>query len=284
MRRVVPFLLVLLIAGGSALLAGCAGKDAFAPPPPDTPLPQYSSLAQLGKATLDQRRKDRTARFHLTGVTLGGAAPQTVSGDGSMSLDGTGLAMQVTQHVQQLDAQPGPSTTLVIVLGAAYLKVPDSARSILPPGRSWFHIQDDSSSPAMHQFAVAVANLRENVDPTQGFSQLGSSVTIGSVDQELLDDVWSVRYRISLNLAAAAQLSTDPTQQAGLRQLVQSGASTDDTVLWLDGQNRLLRMVLTRSLLDPQGHRTTYTLTLRYHDWGQPVQITAPPPDQVVGN
>jgi hypothetical protein len=201
-----------------------------------------------------------------------------------MSLANAGLSMQVTQHVQQLNTQPGPNTTLVIVPGAAYLKVPDTARSILPPGRSWFHLQDDSASPAMHQFAVAVQNLRENADPTQGFSQLGNAVTIISADQELLDNIWSVRYQISLNLTEAARLSTDPTQQVGLAQLVRSGASTDDTTLWLDGHNRLLRMVLTRGLLDPQGNRTTYTLTLRYHDWGQPVQITAPPPDQIVGN
>lgn len=280
MRRVVP---LLLTASTFLLVAGCGdGQDA--PAAPSAPLPRYGTLAQLGKATLDQRLTDRTARFHLTGVTSAGDAPQTVSGDGSMSLTAAGLSMQVTQHVQQLDAKPGPSTTLVIVPGAAYLEVPDTARSILPPGRSWFHIQDDSSSPAMHQFAVAVQNLRENVDPTQGFSQLGNAVSIVDTDQELLDGAWTVRYRISLDLAVAARLATDPTRRAGLEQLVKAGASTDETTLWLDRRNRLLRMVLGRSLLDPSGNRTTYTLTLRYHDWAAPVQINAPPPDQVVGN
>jgi hypothetical protein len=43
-------------------------------------------------------------------------------------------------------------------------------------------------------------------------------------------------------------------------------------------------MVLTRNLLDNEGKRATYTLTTRYRDWGEQVQISAPPPDQVVGN
>ena len=277
MRRVVVFLLILL-------LGGCAAQDEAGPAARQQPLPKYGTLAQLGKAILDQRLRDRTARFHLTGVTSGGALPQTVSGEGAISLAATGLTMQVTQQLQQLNAPPGPSTTLVIASDTAYLRVPDTARAILPPGRSWFRIRDDSSSPAMHQFAVAVQNLRDNVDPTQGLSQLGTAVTIISADQQLLDNIWSVRYQINLNLAAAATLTSNRAQQAGLRQLVASGAHSDNTTLWLDEHNRLLRMVLSRNLLDPQGDRTIYSLTLRYNNWGQPVQIHPPSAEQVVGN
>jgi hypothetical protein len=277
MRRIV---LLVVLAG---LVAGCGARD-VSPPPPGVPLPRYDTLAELGRATLARRVADQTARFHLTGVTAGGGNPQSVAGEGAMSLTGGGLSMQVTQHIQLLGGRPGPDTTLVIVPTDAYLKVPDTTGTILPPGRSWFHLRDDSSSPAMHQFWTAVQNLRENVDPTQSLSRMGGAVRIVGTEQELLDGIWTMHYRIELDLAAAAQASPDERQRTGLARLVAAGATTDDTELWLDGHNRLRRMMLTRGLLDAQGRRTTYTLTLRYRDWGAPVQVTAPPPDQVVGD
>jgi hypothetical protein len=191
--------------------------------------------------------------------------------------------MQLTQRLQKLDQPQGPEFTLVILPSAAFLRPPASASAKMPPGRSWFRIQSNTSSPAMTQFAQAAQSLRQNADPTQGFSRLGNAVSIVESSQEPLDAVWTVRYKISLDLARAAELVTDPGAKGALESLVASGARTDDTTLWVDARSRLLRMVLVRNQPTPQG-LTTYTLTTRYRDWGEPVHISPPPDDQVVPN
>jgi hypothetical protein len=271
----------LFVLVASLLMAGCAKQPPG--PPPEAPLPRYNSVAQLSEASLDQRARDRTAGFHITGVTTGAGA-QTMSGDGEMIVDANGLSLRFTQQIQHPGGSPGPQITMVILPGQAYLQVPQSSAKLLPPGRTWFRIQDDASSPAMQQFAQAVRSLRANADPIQGFSQWGSAVRIVNAEPEMFDNSPAMRYQISIDLAAAAELTTDPAQRRTLNQLVLAGARTDDTTLWLNRQNRQLRMVLTRNLLDNEGKRATYTLTTRYRDWGEQVQISAPPPDQVVGN
>jgi hypothetical protein len=54
--------------------------------------------------------------------------------------------------------------------------------------------------------------------------------------------------------------------------------STVESSLWLDARNHPLRVLLAQPLPAGQG---TYTVDARYREWGQPVQISAPPADQV---
>lgn len=276
MRRWVAGLVALLAVS----VAGCGSSDDLGGP--STPLPKFTTLAQLTRATIARRDADGTAQFHITGVSSG-ATTQNMTGDGSLKVVGGTIAMQVGQRLQDLGKPPGPLFTLVMLPEGAFLKLPESAASIMPPGKSWFRIQDGTTSPAMQQFSQAVRTLRQNADPTQDFSQLGNAASITESTQEPLDNVWTARYRISLDLAKAAQLTTDPVAKDTLDRLVESGAHTDDTTLWLDAKNRLLRMVLVRNLPTEHG-TTTYTLTTRYRAWGEPIDIKAPPEDQVVAN
>ncbi|WP_156935234.1 hypothetical protein [Pseudonocardia spinosispora] len=271
----------LVLALVAVSVAGCGGSGDD-PPEPDSPLPKFTTVAQLTRATFEQRKADGTAQFHISGVSSGTSA-QSMTGDGALKFVGDNIAMRVGQQLQELNKPPGPLFTLVIVPDGAFLKLPDSASGMLPPGKSWFRIQDNTTSPAMQQFSQAVQTLRQNADPTQGFNQLGNAVSITESSQEALDNVWTVRYKISLDLAKAAQLTTDFDIKDTLDYLVQAGARTEDTTLWLDARNRLLRMVLVRNLPTDNGV-TTYTLTTRYRDWGEPVDISAPPAEQVVSN
>lgn len=68
--------------------------------------------------------------------------------------------------------------------------------------------------------------------------------------------------------------------QGALLRLVQLGAPPDNTTMWLVRQNRVLR----HSYAAPNGGITSYTLTLRYLGWADPVQIEPRPPEQVVSN
>jgi hypothetical protein len=279
MRRLVPFVLALLIA----VIAGCGSHDDYAPPAPAVPLPRYGTVAALTKATGDKHLLDQAVRFRVTGVS-NGDTPQNLAGEGSMRFQSNAVLMQVGLHLQRVGAPRGPEFTLVTLPEGIYLKLPDQAASMMPPGKSWFRIVNNGSSPAMTAFYQAAQSLRQNADPSQGFSQLGGATSIADSDQELLDNIWTVRYEINMDFTKAATLSPDPAMQGALLQLVQLGAPPDNTTLWLDRQNRVLRTVLRRSFAAPNGGITTYTLTMRFLGWGDPVQVNPPPREQVVSN
>ncbi|MDQ2707007.1 MAG: hypothetical protein M3Z25_04960 [Actinomycetota bacterium] len=287
MRRIVPILVLLL----AALLTGCGGGTNAGPtapsvgpaaPPPaaigvDAPLPRYTSLAELGAATAAAQKVDKTAKITLSGG-LSGQAQSAINGDGALRYDEAGPAMQLTQRIQAGGGAP-LEVGLVVLPDSAFLRPPAGAGSALPPGKTWVHIKSDSADPMSLQFNQLIQAIRDNADPTKSFAQFGDAITIVDAAEEQLDGVRTMRYKLRMDLVRAADRQADPTLKQSLQQSVQSGLTTLEYTLWLDSANRLTRVMVDQQLPQNQG---TYTLDAHYRDWGQPVQIEPPPPDQVV--
>ena len=269
-----------------ALLAGCGGRPtpaAPAPPAPPVapappaPLPRYATLTELGAATGAQMTADRTARITVTGGTSGGPVQANTTGDGAISFDPVGPSMQITERVQPSGAPAVEELTLVVLPDQVYVKPPAGAGIPVPPGKSWLRIQPNATDPISQQFGQLAQSVRANADPTRGFTQFGDAATIVSSAEEPLDGVRAVRYQIRVDVAKAAAQETDPALKQQLQQTAQN-MGTVDSALWLDERNRPLRVLLQQPLGAGQG---TYTVDARYRDWGQPVQITPPPADQI---
>lgn len=278
MRRLAP-LLVLTLA---ALLGGCGGSDpATAPAPgaapaPDAPLPEYTSLTELGAATAAQQKTDRTARIAISGG-LSGTLQSGISGDGALRYDDAGPSMQITQRISTGN-QPPLELGLVVLPDAAFVRPPANSAGALPPGKTWLKVEPNSADPVSAQFGQLIQAIRDNADPTRSFAQFGDAVTIVESVEEPLDGVRAMRYKLRVDLAKAAERQADPAIKQSLQQSVQSGLATLDYTLWLDAANRTMRVLVDQPLPGNQG---TFTLDARYRDWGQPVQIDPPPADQV---
>ncbi|WP_445188221.1 hypothetical protein ACTXG6_13975 [Pseudonocardia sp. Cha107L01] len=272
----------LTVAAGllATLLAGCgAGTPAGAPAaPPAPPLVKYTTLAQLGTATGTQMKADRTAKLTVTGGSSGGPAQATTNGDGAISFDPTGSSMRLTEQVQPAGAPTPLELGFVVLPDEAYVKPPPGVGFPIPPGKSWLRIQPNATDPVSQQFGQLVQALRANADPTLSFTRFGDAATIVSSAEDPLDGAPAVRYLIRVDVAKAAAQAQDPTVAQSLRQTVQNGVSAVESSLWLDARNHPLRVLLAQPLPAGQG---TYTVEARYREWGQPVQISAPPADQV---
>jgi hypothetical protein len=242
----------LTVAAGllATLLAGCGAGTPAGPPAP--PLVKYTTLAQLGTATGTQMKADRTAKLTVTGGSSGGPAQATTNGDGAISFDPTGSSMRLTEQVQPAGTPTPLELGFVVLPDQAYVKPPPGVGFPIPPGKSWLRIQPNATDPVSQQFGQLVQALRANADPTLSFTRV--------------------------DVAKAAAQAQDPTVAQSLRQTVQNGVSTVESSLWLDARNHPLRVLLAQPLPAGQG---TYTVDARYREWGQPVQISAPPADQV---
>jgi hypothetical protein len=274
--------LALAVPGTALLVALVGGCGQPAATSEGTPLPHYTSVSQLAAAAGAQQRADRFVKLHLTGVTTDNP-PRSMTGDGEITFDAGGPRMRIEQSIQPLNAAPSPAFTLLILPSQALLQPPPGTVAT-PPGKSWFQIRQAPGNPTLAQFSQVVQSLRDSGDPVQTFAQLGDAASTVTSGDEVLDGVPSVRYTVSLDLAKATQQRADPSVTHAVADLVRAGRAADDTTLWLDARNRPLRMVLSRTISSDGGAHTTYVVTVRYRDWGVPVDVPAPVPAQIVGN
>lgn len=280
MRRISALPLLLAVAVSVAGLAGCSSDTQEAPAPStpaaDAPLPKYATLAELGAATAAQQKIDRTAKITLNGG-LAGRSQSGLTGDGSLRFDDTGASMQITQRIQAGGGTP-QELELVLLPDDAFLR-PPAGSSGLPAGKTWLRIRPNSTDPVSTQFSQMVQAIRDNADPTKSFAQFGDAISIVDTAEEQLDALRTMRYKLRVDLAKAAERQPDPGLKKSLQDSVQSGLSTLEYTLWVDAQNRLARVLVDQPLPQNQG---TFSLDARYRDWGGPVQIDPPPADQVL--
>jgi hypothetical protein len=290
-RPASPLVASLLVASLLVtVLAGCGGSgndesgSVTAPPTttspaPIAPLREFTSLAELSAATSAQQKLDRTARITVTGgqTNQAGQPQSTINGDGSLRYDDAGPVLQLTEKLESGGGAP-VQLGVVVLPDVAFVRPPPNAGLTLPPGKTWVRIAPASTDPVSKQFGQLVTAIRDNADPSKTFSQFGDAVTIVETAQEQLEGSPAVRYRLKVDLVKAAANQTDPAVKQNLQQSVQSGLTSLEYALWLDAQNRLVRVLVDQPLPRNQG---AFTLDAHYRDWGQPVEIEQPPADQV---
>lgn len=283
MRRTVPQFssrtarLTVALGLLAGLVTGCSGGGAPEAPPPPPPMPRFATITELGTATGEQMKIEKSAKLTVTGSASGSTTPVESSvGEGLIRYEATGPSMQLAQKVSQ-PGQPPTEIVMVVLPDQAYVKPPSTVG--LPPGKTWVRIEPTATDPVSQQFNAIIQSVRENADPTQSFTQFGDAATIVESAEEPLDGTRTVRYKIRVDLAKAASREQNPQIKQALEETVRSGTPTVDSSLWLDEKSRPLRVSFQQPLPNNQG---TYNLEVRYRDWGQPVEINAPPADQVI--
>jgi hypothetical protein len=125
-----------------------------------------------------------------------------------------------------------------------------------------------------------LADQTENSSPTQGLEYLqGLSGDVENLGQEDVDGVATTHYRASIDYAKVLDRLPNATdaQRDALSKL---GVVPAD--VWIDGQDRVVKMHMT---IDASGFGAgagTAELTMHLSDFGTPVDVQPPPADQTV--
>jgi hypothetical protein len=185
----------------------------------------------------------KTTTAHI--VFSAGGAAGGFNGDGDVDYSAKPPNMQMTMKIS------GQEMQMVLVDGAMYIESPQA------PGKFMKYDLSDPSNPLGSQFV-------DQLDPAKAMSQFTEALSsVQSLGEEDVDGETLAHYVMTID---TSKLST-AAQAAGMPQELKAD-------VWLDDENRM-----AKSSID-LGQGNTYDTTLS--DFGDPVEIKAPPASQVV--
>jgi hypothetical protein len=149
------------------------------------------------------------------------------------------------------------------------------------PEGHWLGIDMDAMSE-MQGFDIGQLQQLGGNDPRQGLAFLtGVSDEVKKVGEEEIRGTDTTRYRAVVDFEKAVAESGAVTDEEQFRRLVEQFDIDELTVdVWIDGDNRVRRMLMPMPLPDEAGGGEM-TMTIDYFDFGTDVDVRPPPADQV---
>ncbi|MEQ0560227.1 hypothetical protein ABJI51_14155 [Amycolatopsis sp. NEAU-NG30] len=279
-----------LVAAGAALvltLTACSGNTTTgtAAPGGEQAKPAGSGLAnpftdaiQLASASKEGTQKSKSAKFTMEGS----AAGQTVNASGAMSFDAanTKFALKTTTG--------GETTEMRLVDKVMYIKLPASDQKELGTDKTWAKVSPDGTDPVSQALGGALAQSAEQGDPSKMLEQISKTGRIVSSDQTQLNGEQVNHYKVELDVAKAIDQFTGSVPAAARDKLTDMLKGKDIKIpaeLWLNKDNLPLQVTMDQGpMMQALGApgATDAKFTMKYTDWGTPVDVAAPPADQVV--
>ena len=259
MRRFVVVLSALALV---VALAGCGEK---------------ASAAEIVRAAPAKSQSAKTAKMSVTTE----AAGQTLTGEGATDFGAHKLQLNMSAP----GATTGSQKIELSSIGTdMYVKVPPEAASSVPglSGKPYMKIDlqavGQSRGGDLNEFTRAS-------DPGGQLDYLkGAAADVKAVGTENVRGVKTTHYKATVDMNKA-EASMTPEQRKSVDALkAKTGITTIPVEVWVDTQGRARkfwsRIDMTKAS-DASAKVGSVTTTLEFYDFGSPVQIEAPPPDQV---
>lgn len=173
----------------------------------------------------------------------------------------------------------GAAQTLQEVLanGQAYIQLPSSEQSLLG-GKPWIAVPVGSGSSGV-----------SGQSPTSALSLLQASASgVTKLGSASIDGVPTTEYRANVDPTKAASKQSPQVRKVFQQALSQfAGLHSVPVQVWIDNQNRIRRIKETVTLNPNAGSAAASTgqikvaTTVDLTNYGVPVTVTVPPPDQV---
>ncbi|HET9257344.1 MAG TPA: hypothetical protein VFO16_19380 [Pseudonocardiaceae bacterium] len=203
-------------------------------------------------------------------------AGQSLTGDGDGKL-GARPALRMTTSVPILG-----QLSFRLVENVMYLKLPVE----LVPGRPWMRIDPDGGDPISKEVGGGLRELRESGDLAQSLKRFEGAAVITAQRPEQLNGKPTTHYSITINVrkvSAAAQ--TGPVLKQIIDTALRAGVNTFPVEVWLDQEYLPARTTTDIPIKNPITQQDDHlNISIDYSDWGKPVEISAPPPEQVAGS
>jgi hypothetical protein len=238
-------------SGGTQVLADVSEGDEVAPQDFVDAVRQGLEASTTAHMTMD--------------LALGSAG--TMKGQGDVDYTTTPPEMAMTMTLPSA-MSPGGSAAwdMRLVDGVMYLSAGQ-----LTGGKFWKIDPSDKNNPLG---ASGIGGMLDQLNPAAAMEKLGSAIDeVTYVGQEDVDGRSLDHYTLTLDMAAALKsLGNGSLPQGAQGQLPKS--LTYDT--WLDDQGRVGKMTMELPIAG-----STSTMEMEMTDWGEDVDISAPPSDQI---
>lgn len=230
-----------------------------------------TNLVALAKQVGDQTDESSTAHMKFTGD----AGQMKITGEGDMQLGGADPAIAM-----DMDTGETGKMSMVLLDGVLYMKLPTE---LSQGDKPWIKIDSkDKSNPLAQILSSVVDQMRQNADPRASLEQFQEAGEITSSSKEELNGEQTTHYKITVDVQKLADSETDKTLKQAMEAAIESGLKDFPVELWVNGDNLPMRMKIQMPTADPtSGQSVPVNVQVDYSKWGEPVDIQAPPADQV---
>ena len=290
-------LLIVLALTTMAVLAGACGS----PEAEGSSAEKASEVAEEPTAVetvqvaYRETTAEETARTYFEATTTAPgpdpqgtaqAGPRTFTMRGQGFIDFSGAASSMTMEMLGMER-----LEMRQVENAVYVKMPEEFAAQVSGAKPW--IEMDLNAVTKRQNGMNLGQMRSGVaqDPTGQLEYLrGVSESVEKVGEEQVRGTQTTRYRATIDLRKAATQEGPEAREAYDETIEMLGASKLPVEVWLDDQNRIRRFAMNLTVPMPQNaaspnasreDATMRTQTVvEYYDFGTPVDVQAPPPEQ----
>lgn len=228
------------------------------PPPPLTAASNARQLALRMNAALQSVSSAHlTVRYRIDGQVISGAGDETFS---SGKLD----AMKLAERIPRVGL-----ATFLLIKKTSYAKLPNSVFPSVK-GAPWVRLRTSSMDQLIRQLAKSFASTEQESSVDSFANAAGVAESFVPLGRARVGGRPAEHYRIMESVAKLAAL--DPK----VKPLLHAGVTEIPVQLWLDQQNRIIKF---QENVTAQGDSEFVTATVSRYN--APLQITAPPPNEV---
>lgn len=267
------------------------GSSAQSPPEKGTPgradRPTPVETVQVAYKETAAERTAKTSFKIMTTVppvdpeASGQPDPMTMTGQGVMDFSGAASSMTVEMfgmggfEIRQIE-------------DTVYVRLPEGLVAQMPGAKPW--MEADLETMYGQQYATGPAQVRGGAvqDPTRQLEYLrGVSDSAEKVGVEEVRGVQTTRYGAVVDLERGAAGQDAVAREAHDEMVEKLGASKFPVEVWLDDKNRVRRYAMDVTVPVPEdapempeGGKVQTSIIAEYYDFGTPVDVQTPPPDQ----
>ncbi|GAA4621754.1 hypothetical protein [Saccharopolyspora hordei] len=197
-----------------------------------------------------------------------------LTADGVVRYRGAQTDLALDGQTRPAGGKPPQRLRLSIVDGTGYLQTPLARPA---PDKPWLRITPGAGDFGSKLLTPALDQVQEAVDPRATFSGVERATRIHSSAPDQVDGKPTTRYQLRIITAQAADTATDPQQRTRYRKAADAGEPEVEYQLWLDEAGLPARFAASGQV----AQAGQVSLTSTYRDWGTPVEVQAPPADEV---
>ncbi|GLY64498.1 hypothetical protein [Amycolatopsis taiwanensis] len=270
----------ILAVSGLALvvtISACGARPETGQAPSGGSDSLFGNAQELVRAASAKTDQAQSTKFTLT-ETLGSMGKITAHGEGRFGADPVmDMKMNVLGGPQSMEME------MRLVDKTFYIKVPPE-QSAKTGGKPWGRVVvDEKTAKAMGD----VTQTAEQNDPTKILDQIQQAGTITKSEKTTLDGQPASHYWVDIDFAKAATLLADSSGLSAeeVQELAKKQLPPIPMELWLNQDS--LPMQITEDLsplMKAAGAPESLlpiSVMMNYSDWGTPVDVQAPPANQV---